>query len=241
MQNTPSGIGRSSYEWPDEMTNDTRLSQHHQATYFEQAQAHDLTAFSRHQQAQVTLPQPHWTQTQSARTTYSASHAGIVQHHHDGSYSRQPASTAEPIFSSNHWQQTDAPGLEEDVSPGASGSVDEEELVGLGLYDRTVSASSGLLGLTKSLKLTEEWCPPNERHSIASSQSSQGTDASPYTTYQAQIPAQSQTKVELPYSAQDAYPFDFPDHTLLFDSELTTGWYDEQYAVPATHNRISHY
>jgi len=126
------------------------------------------------------------------------------------------------------WQQHEVPGLEDDASPSAEGSPDAYsgvELVGLGLYDKTVRTSTDLLGLeVKSLKLTEGWAPPEEQSQASSIQGS--SYASPAGHYD-NLPLGQQKPSAM--TAQQGYPFEFSDHSFLFNDDFGT-WYDAQHA-----------
>lgn len=228
MQTTPSGMGKSSYDWPEDV-NDWNI----RSTQSTSSCHNDTTSYGGNpasNQNDDFFSQPLWLNANfGTAATHPLAQINFPYQPYATTQNSQSMQTTMP-YSDNtvSWQEQEVPGLEEDASPSTETSPDAnsgEELVGLGLYDKTVRTSTGLLGLgVKSLKLTEGWTPPAEQvHALSSQNSSYST---PYDHHE-KLPLEQNKQSNI--STQQAYPYDFSDHSFLFDnSTYGTEWFDVQ-------------
>ena len=240
IQSTPSAMSGSSYDWPD----DNKDSDNHNSTLSNQPllPVQTFQSYTMQQPAtQYHLSQPTHQQTawmcQSREPT-----SAYPMIHHDTTH--QPYSAAKRVPATNHhhaayntqeWQEQEleAPGLEEDISPGAHG---EEELVGLGLYEDSAPCtgrlgSGGSMGL---LRLTEPWAPPISQ-AEAGSNVRTGSDNHCSPPYSVGRDYENQAKVPQSSQSLQPYPHNLTDHSWMYDQNngAGVGWYDGQYATDA--------
>jgi len=230
MHTTPSTMGRSSYDWPED-SNNTILSQPQPSTNYYSSSSPYSAPPTTQQESSFEFSHPIWVNPAFDNTvTYPLAQVNFP--YQDQAYgASQNSQTLQMTmpYSNNAelWQQYEVPGLEDDASPSVEDSpVVGEELVGLGLYDKTVRTSTDLLGLgVKSLKLTEGWTPPGEQSQSHSAPSSSYVTP---TGHHNNLPIEQQ-KPSAMTAQQAGYPFDLSDHSFLFNNDsYGAEWYGAQ-------------
>lgn len=241
MHTTPSIMGRSSYDWPEDGSSSIMPEPQPSANYYNGTSPYSATTVQ--QESSIDFSHPVWINPAfDNTTTYPLPQVNFPYQAYAAPHSSQPLQMTMPYFnSSESWQEV--PGLEDDASPsveespGASGG---EELVGLGLYDKTVRTSTDLLGCgVKSLKLTEGWTPPGGEQSQTSS--AQSSSYVTPTGHHENLPFEQQKPSTM--IAQQAYPFDLSDHSFLFNNDnYGTEWYGaQQMGAGNNGNRMGYY
>lgn len=222
-------MGRSSYDWPEDSNNTTLPQPQPSANYYNGTSPYSAPATTQ-QESSIDFSHPMWVNPAFDNTaTYPHAQVNFPYQPYAAPQNSQALHMTMPYADNSAlWQQHEVPGLEDDASPsvedspGASGG---EELVGLGLYDKTIRTSTDLLGLeVKSLKLTEGWTPPGEQSQTNSAHTSSYVTL---TGHHNNLPIEQQKQSTM--TAQQAYTFDLSDHSFLFNNDnYGTEWYDVQ-------------
>jgi hypothetical protein len=234
-QTTPSSMySRSSYEWPDDKrevvpTYPSQGMDGHFQSYFQCPSVGYNRNDSTYNVVSLSTQQSYWpSQDVGPSHPFSASQADI--NYHPQPQYNQPTSI--PAYDANvkSWQQVETPELVEDVSPSCVTASGLEELVGLGLYDNSTPAESGMLGLTrgKSLKLAEGWAPAEDWVPPGQNKQKKQQEHDAHKNYQHDIPAEQKHLVDTNQSQHMYAANNIDDHSWMFDPNvLGQVWFGE--------------
>jgi len=242
MQSTPSAMSGSSYDWPE----DNKESDNNISTFSNQpllpAPTQTFQSYTLQRPApQYYLPQPahqqaEWAwQSREPASTYPMIHQEPARQAYPSLTHDPAASQRHAAYNTQEWQEQEleAPGLEEDISPGAHG---DEELVGLGLYEDSALCTGrlGSGGLKSLSRLTEPWAPPisqaeagSNAHTASANHSSPPYSVQGHFAVEAKVPQSSQSL--------QPYPHNLIDHSWMYDQNngISADWYDGQYGSDA--------
>ena len=231
VQTTPSGIGRSSYDWPEDGNGLTLPSLQPTSTYLHSANPQTAIPTTHYN-----IAQPMWASSGFGNAaTYPLVQVDFPHQPYTATqYSQDMQMAMHSSATRGPWQHNEVPGLEDDASPCAEDppvNSADEELVGLGLYDDTVRTSTHLMGLgVKNLKLTEGWTPPLEQLQKSSTQSKS------YVQHE-NLSREAQKQSTTP--ASQAYPYDLFDHSFLFNKDdYGREWYEAQQMADSNDGHI---